>query len=85
MSQEELNVVAVDEADFRIGVAESLASTRSKPKLEVSQSFSEQMDVAREDAARRAAAIITSFGKGTLEICKCDTLKLNGCNQLQII
>ena len=46
LSQEELNVVAVDEAEFRIGVAESLASTPSKPELEISQSFSEQEDVA---------------------------------------
>ncbi len=79
LSQEELNVVAVDEAEFRTGVAPS------KPELEVSQSFSEQEDVAREDAARRAVAIITSFGKGTLKIRKCDTLKLNGCNRLQFI
>jgi hypothetical protein len=85
LSQEELNVVAVDEAEFRIGVAESLASTPSKPELEISQSFSEQEDVAREDAARRAAAIMTSFGKGTLKIRKCETLKLNGCNRLQFV
>ncbi len=85
LSQEELNVVAVDEAEFRICVAESLANTPLKPELNVSQSFSEQEDVAREDAARRAAAIITSFGKGTIKIRKCDTLKLNGCNRIQFI
>ena len=68
MSQEELNVLAVDEAEFRIGVAESLASTPSKPELEISQSFSKQEDVDREDAAREAAAEMTSFGKGTLKI-----------------
>ncbi len=80
LSQEELNVVAVDEG---IVVVESLASAPSKPELEISQSFSEQEDVAREDAARRAAAIMTSFCKGTLKFRKCDALKLNGCNRLQ--
>jgi hypothetical protein len=52
-------VVAVDEAKFRIGVAESLASTPSKTELEVvSQSLSKQEVVARKDAAK-----VTSFGK----------------------
>jgi len=62
LSREELNVVAVDEAEFRIGVAESLASTPSKKSL----SFSKQEDA--EDMARKAAAKMTSFGKGTLRI-----------------
>ena len=60
MSQEELNAGAVDEAESRLGVAESLASTPSKNELEVSQSFSKQEDVAREDVARKAAAEMTS-------------------------
>ena len=68
MSQEELNAGAVDEAEYRLGVAKSLASTPSKNELEVSQSFSKQEDVDREDAARKAAAEMTSFGKGTLKI-----------------
>jgi predicted metal-binding transcription factor (methanogenesis marker protein 9) len=68
LSQEELNAGAVDEAELRLGVAESLASTPSKNELEVSQSFSKQEDVDREDAARKAAAEMTSFGKGTLKI-----------------
>ncbi len=62
LSREELNVVAVDEAEFRIGVAESLASTPSKKSL----SFSKQEDA--EDMARKAAAKMTSFGKETLII-----------------
>ena len=70
LSQEELNAGAVDEADseYRLGVAESLASTPSKNELEVSQSFSKQEGAAREDVARKAAAEMTSFGKGTLKI-----------------
>ena len=68
LSQEELNAGAVDEAEYRLGVAESLASTPSKNELEVSQSFSKQEDVDREDAARKAAAEMRSFGKGTLKI-----------------
>ena len=68
LSQEELNAGAVDEAELRLGVAESLASTPSKNELEVSQSFSKQENVGREDAARKAAAEMTSFGKGTLKI-----------------
>ncbi len=81
-SQQELNVVAVDEAEYRIGVAESLASTPSKNELEGSQSFSKEADVAREDVARKAAAEMTSFGKGTLKICTWDILKLHECDRL---
>ena len=68
LSQEELNAGAVDEAELRLSVAESLASTPSKNELEASLSFSKQEDVGREDAARKAAAEMTSFGKGTLKI-----------------
>lgn len=70
LSQEELNAGAVDEAELRLGVAESLASTPSKNELEVSQSFSKQEDVDRKDATRKAAAEMTSLGKGTLKIRK---------------
>jgi hypothetical protein len=62
LSEEELNAGAVDEAELRLGVAESLASTPSKKSL----SFSKQEDA--EDMARKAAAKMTSFGKGTLRI-----------------
>ncbi len=75
-------MVAVDEAEYRIGVAESLASTPSKPELEESQSFSKEEDVAREDVARKAAAEMTSFGKGTLKFRTWDVLKLNECDRL---
>ena len=68
LSQEELNAGAGDEAEYRLSVAESLASTPSKNELVLPQSFSKQEDVAREDAARTAAAEMTSFGKGTLKI-----------------
>jgi hypothetical protein len=63
--QEDLNAEAVDEAEARLGIAESMASTPSKNKFEVSRSFQD------DDVARMAAAKMTRFeGKGTLKITK---------------
>ena len=64
-TQEDLNAEAVDEAEARLGIAESMASTPSKNKFEVSRSFQD------DDVARMAAAKMTRFaGKGTLKITK---------------
>ncbi len=52
LSQEELNAVAVD-AEARLGIAESLASTPSKIALEVSRSFHDGEDIARTAAAKK--------------------------------
>ncbi len=58
--QEDLNAEAVDEAEARLGIAESMASTPSKNKFEVSRSFQD------DDVARMVAAKMTRFeGKGT--------------------
>ena len=63
--QEDLNAEAVDEAEARLGIAESMASTPSKNKFEVSRSFQD------DDVVRMAAAKMTRFeGKGTLKITK---------------
>ena len=65
-SHEELNAEAVDQAEVRLGVAESLASTPSRNEYEVSRSFQDD-----DDLARKAAAKMTRFaGKGTLKITK---------------
>ena len=66
LSQEELNVVAVDEAEARLGIAESLASTPSKIALEVSRSFHDEEDIARTPAAKKKRF----EGKDTLKISK---------------
>ncbi len=66
LTQEDLNAEAVDEAETRLGIAESMASTPSKNKFEVSRSFQDD-----DDVARMAAAKMTRFaGKGTLKITK---------------
>ena len=63
-SHEELNLVAVEQAEFRLGVADSLASTPSKNDFEVSRSFQDD-----DEIARKAAAKMTRFaGKETLKI-----------------
>ena len=73
LSHEELNLVAVEEADLRLGVAESLASTPSRNEYEVSRSFQDD-----DEIARKAAAKMTRFaGKETLKITRLDTLKQN--------
>ena len=65
-SHEELNLVAVEQAEFRLGVAESLASTPSKNDFEVSRSFQDD-----DEIARKAAAKMTRFeGKGKLRVTK---------------
>ena len=65
-SHEELNAEAVDQAEVRLGVAESLASTPSRNEYEVSRSFQDD-----EDVARTAALKMTRFGgKDTLKITK---------------
>jgi hypothetical protein len=65
-SHEELNVEAVDEAETRLGVLESLASTPSRNESEVSHSFQDD-----DEIARKAAAKMTRFaGKETLKIKK---------------
>ena len=65
-SHEELNAEAVDEAEVRLGVAESLASTPSRNEYEVSRSFQDD-----DEIARKAAAKMTRFaGKGTLKVKK---------------
>ena len=66
LSQEELNAEAVDQADFRLGIAESMASTPSKIEFEVCRSFQDE-----DDVARMAAAKMTRFaGRDTLKITK---------------
>ena len=63
-SHEELNAEAVDQAEVRLGVAESLASTPSRNEYEVSRSFQDD-----DEIARKAAAKMTRFaGKETLKI-----------------
>ena len=65
-SHEELNVEAVDEAETRLGVLESLASTPSRNESEVSRSFQDD-----DEIARKAAAKMTRFaGKEKLKITK---------------
>ena len=65
-SHEELNAEAVDQAEVRLGVAESLASTPSRNEYEVSRSFQDD-----DDIARKAAAKMTRFeGKGLLRVKK---------------
>ena len=65
-SHEELNLVAVEEAEFRLGIAESMASTPSKNDFEVSRSFQDD-----DEIARKAAAKMTRFeGKGKLRVTK---------------
>ena len=65
-SQEELNAEAVYQAEARLGVAESMASTTSRNEYEVNRSFQDD-----DDIARKAAAKMTRFaGKGTLKITK---------------
>ena len=65
-SHEELNLVAVEQAEFRLGVADSLASTPSKNDFEVSRSFQDD-----DEIARKAAAKMTRFeGKGKLKVTK---------------
>ena len=66
LSQEELNAEAVDEAEARLGIAESLASTPSKIALEVSRSFHDDEDIARTAAAKKKRF----EGKDTLKISK---------------
>ena len=66
LSQEELNAEAVDEAEARLGIAESLASTPSKIALEVSRSFHDEEDIARTAAAKKKRF----EGKDTLKISK---------------
>ena len=66
MSQEELNADAVDEAEARLGIAESLASTPAKIALEVSRSFHDEEDIARTAAAKKKRF----EGKDTLKISK---------------
>ena len=66
LSQEELNAEAVDEAEARLGIAESMASTPSKNEFDVSRYVRDE-----EDIARTAAAKLTRFGgKDTLKISK---------------
>ncbi len=64
MSQEELNAEAVDEAEARLGIAESLASTPSKIALEAS--FHDEEDIARTAAAKKKRF----EGKDALKISK---------------
>jgi hypothetical protein len=66
LSHEELNLVAVEEADLRLGVAASLASTPSRNEYEVSRSFQDD-----DEIARKAAAKMTRFeGKAKLRVTK---------------
>ena len=66
LSQEELNADAVDEAEARLGIAQSLASTPAKIALEVSRSFHDEEDIARTAAAKKKRF----EGKDTLKISK---------------
>ena len=66
LSHEDLNVEAVDQAEARLGVLASLASTPSRNESEVSGSFQDD-----DEIARKAAAKMTRFaGKETLKITK---------------
>ena len=65
-SHEDLNVEAVDQAEARLGLLESLASTPSRNESEVSRSFQDD-----DEIARKAAAKMTRFaGKETLKVTK---------------
>ena len=65
-SHEEMNAEAVDQAEVRLGVAASLASTPSRNEYEVSRSFQDD-----DEIARKAATKMTRFaGKGTLKVKK---------------
>ncbi len=65
-SHEELNVVAVEQAEARLAIAESMASTPSKNDFEFSRSFQDD-----DEIARKAAAKMTRFeGKGKLRATK---------------
>jgi hypothetical protein len=65
-SHEDLNAEAVDQAEVRLGVAESMASTPSRNEYEVSRSFQDD-----DEIARKAAAKMTRFaGKETLKVTK---------------
>jgi hypothetical protein len=65
-SHEDLNAEAVDQAEVRLGVAESLASTPTRNEYEVSRSFQDD-----DEIARKAARKMTRFaGKGTLKVKK---------------
>lgn len=65
-SHEELNVVAVEEAEARLDALESLARTPSRNEYEVSRSFQDD-----DEIARKAAAKMTRFaGKETLKVTK---------------
>ena len=65
-SHEDLNVEAVDQAEARLGVLASLASTPSRNESEVSRSFQDD-----DEIARKAAAKMTRFaGKETLKVTK---------------
>jgi hypothetical protein len=66
VSPEDLNAEAVDEAEARLGIAESMASTPSKNEFAVSRSFQDD-----DEIARKAAAKMTRFaGMGTLKVTK---------------
>ena len=66
LSHEDLNVEAVDQAEARLGVLASLASTPSRNESEVSGSFQDD-----DEIARKAAAKMTRFaGKETLKVTK---------------
>ena len=65
-SHEDLNVEAVDQAEARLGVLASLASTPSRNEYEASRSFQDD-----DEIARKAAAKMTRFaGKETLKVTK---------------
>ena len=51
-SHEDLNVEAVDQAEARLGLLESLASTPSRNESEVSRSFQDDDEIARKAAAK---------------------------------
>ena len=66
LSHEDLNVEAVDQAEARLGLLESLASTPSRNEYEASRSFQDD-----DEIARKAAAKMTRFaGKETLKVTK---------------
>jgi hypothetical protein len=68
LSQAELNAEAVDEAQFRLATADSLASSPSKNEVEVQVS---RLLYDAEDVVRVVAAKMKSFtGKATLKITK---------------
>ena len=65
-SHEELNVVAVEEAEARLGALESLASPPSRNEYEVSRSFQDD-----DEIVRKAACKMNCFaGKGTRRVTK---------------